>query len=102
MAYHAHFFFQQFHARITVPTSVKNFIKLHTSPTTANNDKKLCIKFSSNFMHELLDPPRKNKDKKLYTIFQPHFSKVKSARVILVIFELTMGVRIWNAMIDQN
>nr|DAD57307.1 MAG TPA: hypothetical protein [MELD virus sp.] len=34
--------------------------------------------------------------------FQPQFSKVKSARVVLVIFELTMGARIWNAMIDQN
>ena len=78
MAYHAHFFFQQFHARITGPSTEKKFIKLNTSPTT------------------------ENKDKKLYTIFQPQFSKVKSAQVILVIFELTMGARIWNAMIDQN
>ena len=67
MAYHAHFFFQQFHARITGPSTEKIFIKLNTIPTTENKDKKLCTIFSH--------PTMENKDKKLYTIFSHNSRK---------------------------
>ena len=49
MAYHAHFFFQQFHARITGPSTEKNFIKLNTIPTTENKDKN-CALFSATIL----------------------------------------------------